>query len=388
MTLSRRDISKLLLLSGLGLTTPNIGFAVSMLSSRETASLDDEFSNWLQHRENEFAEFNAFYAQAFQDYAAGIEVNWGANPILRNQTLWVDYSKTVRRVVNFDKGYAEVAIVRQNNNQSLSKLTNQAKKILRQLFNSSIKKILDADQLERQISQKIQQGSIEVITLDKNKNEDTAVFSSVAPAKSAVEQAEAKAATLPNGKQIITVRVPINNDSVSKRAPFFATIKTYAKHYNLPPALISAVMEAESAFNPLATSSEPAFGLMQIVPASAGIDIALYLYQKKYLLSPKWLYNAKNNVLAGSTYLHILQSKYLNSITNSQSKLHCSIASYNTGIGNMAKVFSNKGLTDAIDKINQKTPEQIYKYLVKKLPYKETRNYLEKVTDYIKKWTG
>lgn len=379
MKISRRNLSRLLLFSGFGLAAPN-------LFSQDNNSLNAEFADWLQQQKDEFADFNTFYAQAFQDYAAGIAVNWGANPILRNQTLWVDYSKTVRRMINFDQGFAEVAIIRQRNSQSLSQLARQAKRIIKQLFGSSINRILAADPLEQRINKKIQKSDFEVMDFARKNIKNTAVFSSVAPEKSTVEQAEAKEETLPNGKTIVTVRVPIKNDSASKRTPFFAAIQTHAKRYSLPPALISAVMEAESAFNPLATSSVPAYGLMQIVPVSAGVDIALYLYQKRYLLSPDWLYDATNNILAGSTYLRLLQSRYLKAIKNSKSKLHCVIASYNTGTGNMARAFSSKGLTDAIDKINKTSPAKVYNNLVKKLPYQETRDYLEKVTGYIEKW--
>lgn len=45
-----------------------------------------------------------------------------------------------------------------------------------------------------------------------------------------------------------------------------------AKRFHVEPALIYGIIETESAFNPFAISSAPAYGLMQIVRTSAGRD--------------------------------------------------------------------------------------------------------------------
>ena len=49
-------------------------------------------------------------------------------------------------------------------------------------------------------------------------------------------------------------------------------VVTYADKAEISGALVYAVIETESAFDPLATSHIPAYGLMQIVPRSAGLD--------------------------------------------------------------------------------------------------------------------
>ena len=70
----------------------------------------------------------------------------------------------------------------------------------------------------------------------------------------------------------------------------------------------------------MARSHIPAYGLMQIVPKTAGIDAYQYLYNKKRLLSSSYLYNSENNIEIGSAYLHILYYKYLKSYTAAR---HC-----------------------------------------------------------------
>ena len=139
-------------------------------------------------------------------------------------------------------------------------------------------------------------------------------------------------------------------------------------------------MHTESSFNPLAKSHIPAYGLMQIVPRSAGIDAYKFLYKKHRLLSASYLYNSKKNVEIGSAYFHILFYKYLRYIKNPTSRLYCAIAGYNTGAGNIAWAFRrDNNIKKASIKINKLSPEQVYKHLLSNLKYDEPKNYLKRV---------
>jgi len=149
-------------------------------------------------------------------------------------------------------------------------------------------------------------------------------------------------------------------------------------------------MHSESSFNPRARSHIPAFGLMQIVPKTAGMDTYEYLYKKRKLVTGRYLYNSKNNITMGSGYLHILYYKYLKSIKNHKSRMYCSIAAYNTGAGNIAYAFNRykKNLSRkqkyrlkyAIDEINSLTPQEVYDRLMKDLRWDEPKHYLKKVS--------
>ena len=101
-------------------------------------------------------------------------------------------------------------------------------------------------------------------------------------------------------------------------------------------------------------------------------------------MSSSYLYSSNNNITIGSAYLHVLYYRYLKKIKDPQSRLYCAIAAYNTGAGNIAKAFiGNTNISKASRTINKMTPNQVYKRLMKKLPYNETKKYLKKVSDRV-----
>lgn len=157
-------------------------------------------------------------------------------------------------------------------------------------------------------------------------------------------------------------------------------VRELANKYQLDVSLVLAVIETESSFNPMATSPIPAFGLMQLVPHTAGLDAYEFLYGQREVVSPEYLFDQNNNLMLGIAYLHILSSRYLRGIQNQQSKLYCMLASYNTGVGNLARTFiQQKSLGRAVAKINSLEAAQTYAHLMEYLPAEETKNYLRKV---------
>jgi len=179
----------------------------------------------------------------------------------------------------------------------------------------------------------------------------------------------------------ITLKMPPN--SILKKAKIYLNVvKQNSTNQNIKSNLIYAIIHSESSFNPMARSPIPAFGLMQIVPKSAGVDSYYFLYKKKKILSSSYLYDSNNNIKIGSAYLHILFFKYLKNITNSTNRLLCTICAYNTGAGNVAKTFvGSYNIKKASKLINNMDPKDVYKKLMKNLPYLETRKYLKKVYD-------
>ena len=73
----------------------------------------------------------------------------------------------------------------------------------------------------------------------------------------------------------------------------------------------------------------------------------------------------------------------LENVTHNVSREYCVIAAYNTGPSNVFRTFS-RNRTEAINQINNLQPSGVYDQLRQKLPYEETRHYLEKVTGYRK----
>jgi len=185
-----------------------------------------------------------------------------------------------------------------------------------------------------------------------------------------------------DGKKIkVTyVEFPMVRDHADIRiAKFKPFVKQYAKKYNIDETLIYAIIQTESDFNQFAVSGSGAYGLMQIIPRTAGRDAYLYVKGQKVTPSKTYLFDAKNNIELGVAYLNILDRKYLAGINNPISREYCVISAYNTGSGNVLKTF-NRDRTKAKKIINRLTPHTVYTKLRQQLPYVETRNYLQKVT--------
>ncbi len=179
-------------------------------------------------------------------------------------------------------------------------------------------------------------------------------------------------------KTVHYVTFPMISDNLETRARKYQPhVERYAQTYKVSKNLIYAIMKTESNFNPFAVSSAPAFGLMQIVPTSAGRDVNRYL-NKSGLPSKKLLFQPADNIQYGTVFLHLLDQKYLNAILNPTSRHYCVIAAYNTGAGNVLRTF-DRSREKAPDRINRLSPHDVYETLKAKLPYKETRRYLTKV---------
>ena len=106
---------------------------------------------------------------------------------------------------------------------------------------------------------------------------------------------------------------------------YSAIVRGHAGHYDLDPALLAAVIEAESKFNPDARSSAGAVGLMQLTPTTAK-GIALYTGGHHFRLSD--LTNPEINVRYGAWYLRHLLDHY-------HDNERLALAAYNAGEENV-----------------------------------------------------
>ncbi|WP_373070758.1 murein transglycosylase domain-containing protein [Sulfurimonas sp.] len=183
----------------------------------------------------------------------------------------------------------------------------------------------------------------------------------------------------------VTFKMKQDNYSNTSELNYASIVKEQAKRFGLESALIFALIETESHFNPYATSAIPAYGLMQVVPNSAGRDAWKFLKKTDGKPTRNYLFNARNNIEMGSAYMHILQERYLSKITNDRNRELCAIAAYNTGSGNVLESF-HKNRDIAASKINSMSPSSVYNHLRKHLPYKETRDYIKKVTEAKKRY--
>ena len=135
------------------------------------------------------------------------------------------------------------------------------------------------------------------------------------------------------------------NSPVFREAPstYDNLIRRYADEYGVEFALVKAIMQAESAFNPYAVSNKGARGLMQMMPSTAG----------RYGVQD--IYNPRENIRAAVQHL-----KYLFDTFDHRPVLV--IAAYNAG-ENAVKQY--RGIP----------------------PYEETESYVKKVLQYKHQYT-
>jgi len=114
-------------------------------------------------------------------------------------------------------------------------------------------------------------------------------------------------------------------------------VREAADRHNVDPALVRAVIETESGWNPVARSRKGAMGLMQLIPTTAqrfGANDA---------------FNPKQNVEAGVHYLRVLLERY-------NGNLDLALAAYNAGEGAVDRAHGIPSI-------------------------RETRNYIQRVQD-------
>jgi soluble lytic murein transglycosylase-like protein len=127
---------------------------------------------------------------------------------------------------------------------------------------------------------------------------------------------------------------------IEKKESYSNIIVPLSHKYGVDWRLITAIMAAESAFDPCAISPKGAVGLMQISPELAG----------EYQIHGKDMFDPAKNVRAA-----ILHVKRLSKIYNGDVEL--TVAAYNAGEGNVARYG---GIP----------------------PFRETQNYVKRVLAY------
>lgn len=127
-------------------------------------------------------------------------------------------------------------------------------------------------------------------------------------------------------------------DNETKPTEFEDTIQEASSKWGVDPALIKAVIQAESGFNPKAVSYAGAQGLMQLMPSTA---------KSVGISNP---FDPTQNIMGGTRYLKGQLERFNNNV-------ELALAAYNAGPGAVRKYGG--------------VP-----------PYTQTQNYVKKVLDY------
>ncbi len=96
--------------------------------------------------------------------------------------------------------------------------------------------------------------------------------------------------------------------------PYHAEVRAAAHRFALDPALLHAVIEAESKYNPSAVSGKGAIGLMQVMPETG----------RRYGVGAKELRVPEKNIATGARYLADLLRLF-------QGDVELALAGYNAG---------------------------------------------------------
>lgn len=393
----------------------------------------EAFNSYKRSVQEEFAEFSGLYNRISKDYAERISEVW-ADSETSSQTRWVHYEEgyRVKRIVDFEQ--KQITWSTPEGPASSSHLDRAgAREMLTNLMALTRKGAFDQDEVARKVEEESRRkfthlttdslddsdqllsgfifgkGNVSEAKLNKAvdamlaageqstfKQNGQSVTAWIFPITSGIslekpKQRPAETAHQPKiaakkRAQPVLQSRPIGPESQQRlpvqARPFLKAINKQHREFDLSAELLLAIIETESAFNPMAKSPIPAFGLMQIVPQSAGQDATKKIFGEPRLLAPSYLYNADNNIRIGAAYFHILYYQYFRGIENPLSRLYCAIAAYNTGPGNVSAALTGAGmkLAPAISIANGMSPEQVYTHLLKNLPYEETVNYLRKVT--------
>jgi soluble lytic murein transglycosylase-like protein len=150
--------------------------------------------------------------------------------------------------------------------------------------------------------------------------------------KKPLQASELRSYAVPKAENVRATRYA----AVDRSRLYDDVILEHARVHGVRTDLVRAVVQVESAFNPLARSPKGAMGLMQLMPATA----------RQYGVTNP--FNPVENIRAGVAYLKELLTRY-------QNNEELALAAYNAGPG-------------AVDKYRQNVP-----------PYRETRNYVAQI---------
>lgn len=362
-----------------------ICLAIFSILSHSPLAQENDFESYLQKQDRQFEQFAAARLSEFEDfverwqaaeqaYRTELSQHWDEVE-LTSQTRYVEYSddQQQRTIVDYENNQVIIEIKTNavetpspTQPEVSSDLLNQVNQTLNRLTQTQVSDAVERDPIHRQVGggQSSKAADAKLLEADE-----------VTVSEDNVQVTDS------DGVTRLTLQLPTNLSS--RRAnEALPQVKQEAERWNLPPALILAIIHTESSFNPMARSPIPAFGLMQIVPQSAGRDVTEFLTGQQQLLSPEYLYNPQQNIEAGSVYLHLLYNRYFNGVQDDRSRWYLSIAAYNTGPGNVTRTLTGRtNLRGARDKANQMSSQALFDLLVNQLPAQETRLYLQKVTE-------
>jgi len=345
---------------------------LSLTAIHPLFAADEDFQSFVKQEKEQFSSFIDEQEKDYAAYQAAVRAKWGEF-IGSSKKVWVDYGaeKESRSQVDFKAGKISIEV-----------LIPKDEKDPRQAASEKIKR-----QLKRMMSDRWPTGKNPLagqISVDGKKdlspeNVDKFVQQRLRQKLEISSKLIPQKAAQP--KRVVSVEVQMVPEHLKIRADRYKPIVLkYCRQRNIDPSIVFGVIHTESYFNPMARSHIPAYGLMQLVPASGGRDAYKHVYNEDKKPSAEFLYNPENNINLGVGYLDLTKNVYFTGIKNPTIAYLLTVAAYNTGAGNVARALTGKtNLKTAVKKAQNMTTEDIHLALRKKLPYKETQHYIQRV---------
>lgn len=350
----------------------------------QAATAEEEFrrkqqearEQFQQQRQEALSQWEAWEEQQqaeWRKHVDAVRAKWGDEEVTTDQ-VWVDYTDDLegRTKVDFENGaiVAEVLVPvdePEPQQAGASLLTQKIEQTFVIPDDLTGQPVLE-DQLQTAAGDPVDEANLsEYLTQE------------VAPK---VEVEPEPIQTDQGPMQVVKVEIPMVPDHLRKRAGRYkGEIAKQAQRWELDPALITAIIHTESSFNPKARSPVGAYGLMQIIPKWAGRDAYKHLHGRDRLLSKNELFNPSTNIELGAAYVDLLGSRHVKGVSDATKRDYLVICAYNWGIGNIQSRVVRKHNIDAM------SAEELYKVL-QRTPPRETRDYLERVTERQKMYRG
>ena len=328
-------------------------------------------------KQSQIKEKNNYYFEqdnGFIQYKSQIEKLWNE---FKESTPseWVSYNKDFsgRNTVDFKNGKIKISTILDTKSQKAqTNLSNQLIAILSEKTKNNVSILKNQIENPLNPSQELSKKNV--------KNISKKIFQNVKKIKLKGKDGKTRI------KYTITLKMVPNH--LQKRIKMFKPqIEKYCKKFEINPDLALAIIHTESYFNPKAYNRRGnAYGMMQIVPKYAGKIMNNQLNHKNRKPSPKYLYNPNNNLKMGIGYLRWLAKHKWKDVHNKTNLEYCLICSYNGGPGSIYKAMtgkmrkiSQKKWDKMIKNLNHMDNQKLFNHLKKKIPFKETREYLNTV---------
>ena len=316
-----------------------------------------------------------------RDYISSVNKAW-RDYKRSSMFVWVQYSRdlSVRSILDFKEGKLRIESLsrkrgRAGQQEAVQYMKQHLKRMIGNLNRAAKKKIISISDLGNPTSPK------KALRLRNLSNVVNRKLQENPPVRLIGE----------DGKERWKYAVSLSfmPDYLQKRAKKYGKlVSRFCRKYKVKLSVAMAVIQAESAFNPMAYNSRgPAYGLMQIVPRYAGKLMNKLIFKVNKKPTTRELYNVEKNIEMGVGYLGYLYHKKWAGINDSTKRWLCVVSNYNggpssvyTAVAGWLRLGGARKHRSVVKMVNRVSLPKLFSMLVSSAPKEETRKYVDYVS--------